>query len=291
MNIEADFRDAMRGAGIETDAPIVADSVLHRIHVAGDRGNSKNGWYVLHNDNHPAGRFGCNKRTIDITWRAGSITPLNPQQRAVIEEQRRARAIEQERGYMITADGAGKILRAANSDATEQAYIVRKGVRTFGVNQNCDGVLVVPVYDARTGKLQSLQFIDGEGTKRFLPGGRLSFGCFPLRHTLQSFKEAVERRIGLAEGYATAATLARALGPSIATFAAFSAGNLANVATALREHYPKAEITLFGDNDESGVGQAAAIKAATTVRGLVAIPPTPGTDWNDAQCNLARGAT
>ncbi len=276
----------MHAAGVPTEAPIVADGNLHRIHVEGDRPATRNGWYVLHDGSHPAGAFGCNKRGISSTWRAGSSTPPNPQQRAALEAQRKARAFEQEQAYTLAADRAAKILHVANGDATTQAYIVRKGIEPFGVHQNRDGVLALPIYDARTGKLQSLQFIDGDGNKRMLTGGRTAYGCFPLRHTPESFKRVAETRIGIAEGFATAATLALVLGDSVAMFAAFSAGNLANVATALREHYQSAEITIYGDNDANEVGQSAAIKAATAVRGFVAIPPTPGADWNDAICAL-----
>ena len=290
MNIESNFRDAMSNAGIPTEAPIVADGQLHRIHVEGDRAGSNNAWYVLHDGSYPAGAFGCNKRGITGKWReknSVSNTVFNPVDRAEIEAQRKARAIDQNRAYTLAADRAGNILHAATGDASKHAYIVRKGVQTFGVKQNSDGVLVVPIYDSRTGKLQSLQFIDGDGTKRFLPGGRVAYGCFPLRHTAESFKRAIATRCGISEGYASAASLARVLGPSVAMFCAFSAGNLSNVATALREHYPNAEITLYADNDISGVGQSAATKAALAVNGFVAIPPTPGLDWQD---EIARAA-
>ena len=143
------------------------------------------------------------------------------------------------------------------------------------------GWLLFPIHDARTGKLQSLQFIDCDGTKRVLPGGRAKYGCCPLRHSPESFKRAVPMCIGVAEGFATAATLAHALGDSVAMFCAFSSTNLANVAIALHERYLDAELTVYADNDLNEVGQRAAIKAATAVRGLIAIPPTPGADWND----------
>lgn len=274
----------MRAAGIATEAPIVADGELHRVHVEGDRAGSKNGWFVLHAGTHPAGAYGCNKRGISGKWRANNTVPntaFNPVDRAQIEAQRQERAIEQENAYTLAADRAGKILHAATLDATAHPYIVRKGVQPFGVNQNRDGVLVIPIYDARNGKLSSLQFIDGDGTKRMLTGGRMAYGCFPLRHTPESFKQALQARIGIAEGFATGATLAHVLNDSVAMFSAFSAGNLVNVATALREHYPDAEITIYGDHDINEVGQSAAIKAATAVRGFVAIPPRVGADWND----------
>lgn len=206
--------------------------------------------------------------------------------RARIEAQQKERAMEQERGYTAAAERARKILHAATIDASEHPYVKRKNIRPFGVNQNRDDVLVIPIYDARTGLLQSIQFIDEDGQKRMLPGGRLSFGCFPLRHTAESFKRAVALRIGLAEGYATAASLAHVLGDFVAIFCAYSAGNLSNVASALRGHYPDAEITIYADNDLNFVGQNAATKAAQAVNGLIAISPEPGTDWQD----VLRGA-
>ena len=109
----------------------------------------------------------------------------------------------------------------------------------------------------------------------------MAYGCFPLRHTAESFKQALQARIGIAEGYATGATLAHVLRDSMAMFSAFSAGNLMNVATALHERYLNAEITLYADNDVNEIGQIAATKAALAVHGLIAIPPTPGADWND----------
>lgn len=284
MSLESSFRAAMREAGVATEAQIIADGELHRIHVEGDRPGTRNGWFVLHDGNHPAGAYGCNKRGISGKWRANNTVPntgLNPVDRAQIEAQRQARATAQEEAYSAAAERAGKILHAATLDATAHPYTVRKCIQPFGVNQNRDGVLVVPVYDARNGELSSLQFIDGDGTKLMLTGGRMAYGCFPLRHSLESFKRALQTRCGISEGYATAASLATILGPSTAMFCAFSANNLVNVATALRERCPSAEITLYADNDENEIGQRYATKAAIAVNGLIAIPPTPGADWND----------
>ena len=285
MNIEADFRSAMLHAGIETHATIIADGVIHRVHVEGDKTLSANGWYVLHADGAPAGAFGCNKRGFRQTWRAKNLLPSSElsakQIAATMEASRQAHALERKRAYDAAAQRAVKIYRAATLDAYEHPYCVRKGIEPMGVYQNHDGVLVVPVFHARDKHLQSVQFIDGDGTKRFLLGGRLLFGFMPLRHSAESFDKATARRIGICEGYSTGCTLAHVLGPSEAMYTAFSAGNLLNLAIALRERYPTAEITVYGDNDENQVGQTAAIKAATAVQGFVAIPPRVGADWND----------
>ena len=285
INIESCFYAAMRDAGIDVEATIVADGKLHRAHVEGDKNGSVNAWYVLHDGAHPAGAFGCNKRGISDRWRADKNTTSsrsNPIDIALIEARRKVRATEAERAYSDAAKRAGQILSSATVDAHDHAYIRSKSIKPFGVNQTQGGVLIVPVFDARTGKLQSLQFIHADGQKRFLANGRTVFGCFPLRHDRESFKRALPLRIGLAEGVATAASIARVLSGSTALFATFSASNLINVATALREQYPTAQITIYGDNDASGVGQDAATKAATAVNGFVAIPAEIGTDWNDA---------
>jgi len=202
--------------------------------------------------------------------------------RALIEARQQERTAEQERGYSEAAKHAVRDYQGATRDAAEHGYIVTKNIQTFGVFQNSDGALVVPVYNARTKLLQSIQYINAEGGKRFLTGGRMTFGCFPLRHTPESFKRAVAVRIGIAEGFATAASLTHVLGDSVAIFSAFSASNLVNVAVALRKRYANAEITIYGDADANLVGQRAATKAAIAVNGLIAIPPVIGTDWHDA---------
>ena len=207
---------------------------------------------------------------------------VNASSRALTKARQRERSIEQDRAYSASASLAASIHPTATVDASQHAYIVRKGIKTFGVNQNRDDVLVIPIYDARNGKLQTIQFIGGDGQKRFLSGGRTAYGCFPLRHTPESFKRAMAVRIGVGEGYATTASLAHVLGDSVAMFSAFSASNLVHVAVALRERCADAEITIYGDNDVNQVGQNAATKAALAVNGFVALPETTGTDWSDA---------
>ena len=100
----------------------------------------------------------------------------------------------------------------------------------------------------------------------------------------------------IAEGYATAATLAEALGQ--ATVSAFDSGNLLPVAQALHQKYPGKPIIIAGDDDLNvGVtlginpGRVKAIEAARAVGGKAIFPVfAPGeqsaeskafTDFND----------
>ena len=59
-------------------------------------------------------------------------------------------------------------------------YLAGKEVEPGPCRVTCNGALVVPVTDARTGELQSLQFIRPDGEKRFLAGGRAAGGCCEL---------------------------------------------------------------------------------------------------------------
>ena len=146
---------------------------------------------------------------------------------------------------------------------------------------NGHGLLCVPIYSARTGMLQTLQFIAGDGAKKMLTGGRMKDGFFPFQDTAD-FWNTARHRIGIVEGYATGSTLAETLHET-ATFAAFSAGNLKAVAQGLRARYAKTQIIIFGDNDANQIGQRYATEAARAVDGFIAIPPTTGYDWNDVR--------
>ncbi len=281
MNIEHAFRNAMAQAGIMTDAPIIADGNLHRVHAEGDRRGTKNIWYTLHADGRAAGAFGHWRTGVSQTWRGESSSPPSDAQRAEFQRQQQQREAETQAVYTEAARRAEVLLSEATGNSSNHPYIRRKGIEPFGVKVSRTGSLVIPVYNAETHCLQSLQFVGGDGRKTFLTGGRMKAGCVPLQHSPESFKAALQARIAIAEGFATAATIAQALGPSTAVFAAFSADNLEAVAVALRARYPNAAITICGDNDLSGVGQRAAQRAALAVDGALAIPEMPGLDWND----------
>jgi putative DNA primase/helicase len=132
--------------------------------------------------------------------------------------------------------------------------------------------LVIPIFDEFL-KLVNLQFIDANGTKRFLTGGQKK-GCFSYIGDLDK-----NEKILICEGFATGASLHENTG--LLVLIALDAGNLEPVALAARRRFRQAEIVIAGDNDVSGVGQEKATKAALAVDGKYLIPPVPGTDWND----------
>ncbi len=70
------FSQAIRSAGLHPPEEIVADGALHRFASAGRRGDDA-GWYVLHLDGVPTGRFGCWRTGVEQSWRATLERPLS----------------------------------------------------------------------------------------------------------------------------------------------------------------------------------------------------------------------
>ncbi|WP_320201766.1 DUF5710 domain-containing protein (plasmid) [Agrobacterium sp. rho-13.3] len=160
------------------------------------------------------------------------------------------------------------------------------------------GDLLVPAYDL-TGKLWTVQSVNTQ-FKSFMRGGRkmglhAMAGCNgPFHTSVLASNPALP--IVICEGRATGDALARALGHPVVV--AFDAGNIRNVAAALREAHPGRTMVIAGDNDHAkamellpngrlrgnpGMEQATATAKAL---GLAAAFPSfaqgdNGSDWND----------
>ncbi|WP_339514480.1 DUF5906 domain-containing protein [Pseudomonas sp. RL_15y_Pfl2_60] len=144
------------------------------------------------------------------------------------------------------------------------------------------GDLIIPLRDV-SGHIHTLQHINSTGTKLFPKYGRKS-GCF---HVLSDISDC--ELIGLAEGYATAASCQLATGWAMAV--GVDSGNLPKVAAALRELRPDARIVVCGDDDPNAPGNPGRTKAEVAAKevGGVAVFPVcdSGTDWNDL--HVAKG--
>lgn len=202
---------------------------------------------------------------------------------------------------MLTAEGERKIkaiLAAGTRARPEHPYLRRKGISGVGLLELPYGelarllgyrpkqdeieldathpILIVPLSNGR-GEVRSLEFIDHTGRKvgmARVPRAGLMFAWMPI--------EANAMFLGVAEGLATSRTVEDAVGYPVV--AACSSTNLRNVALALRELAPGAQITVFGD---AGNGAKDAIEAAEAVAGVCVIPEPAelgedGSDFNDA---------
>jgi putative DNA primase/helicase len=282
------FLRAMAAAGIVTADAIPADGLLHRFHVEGDNRGSRNGWAVLHLDGVPAGAFGSWRLGTAGSWCARSRSQMTSAERAAhrnrVELARQQAQAERARVHAAAADRAVQLLNEAQPAEAQHPYLVRKRVPPLDARQ-CGDRLVLPVRDF-SGKLHSLQFIGGDGTKILLKGGRKRGHFIPVAG--QSSRAS---RVLICEGWATGATLAQ-VEPQALVLAAIDAGNLKPVAVAVRQLWPLAKIIICADADPIGIAKAHA--AALAAAAHMAVPPFPkgvvGTDFNDLAAVLAGGA-
>jgi len=268
------FRQAMRDAGLEPP-DVIEPGKLHRFPGVGKRNDNTAGWCKLFPDGL-GGVFGDWAAGFSKTWQAKRDKPLTPAEREAFRRQAedaRARA-EMERKVQQddAARRAGELWLKA-SRVKRHPYLTAKKVSAHGIRQSGDSLLI-PLFDADDA-LHSLQSIGPDGTKKFLPGGRVT-GCF---HLIGEPRGAAA--VLVCEGYATGATLHEATGMPVVV--AFSAGNLRPVSLALRATYPDVRLIICADNDaktEGNPGVEKATEAALAVGGLLAVPPVAG-DFND----------
>lgn len=282
------FSDRLREAGLVVDR-IEADGVLHRCGVS-DKPNGTDGAYKAFID-APASLWWKNWRTGDEgTWCGVSGKDMTAAEREALKariiEAKAAAAKEQAERWAKAAELARTIWEAAPAASDAHPYLRRKEVPALGLRLAQDGRLIVPVLDA-AGKVQSLQFIAGDGSKRFLCGGKTAGGFFPL----PARDGSKDGPLLIAEGIATAASLHVTMG--YAVLVAFNAGNLEAVGKLARKQYPDREIVVCADNDcetrkPDGTawnpGEEAAQKAAASVGARLALCPAIDggkADFND----------
>ena len=265
--------DAMRAAGIAPAKPLElgADGKLVRFDVEDDKKNSRNGWVVHFSQPVPAGAYGSWKTGASHTWCAQGAEPVTPGDRAEQQRQRKAmqqaRAIELANVHASARERAARLWATARPATNAHAYLQRKRVQAYGIRQLRD-MLVIPARDLN-GRLQTLQFISADGSKRFLSGGRIAGCYYAMGRPFDSLL--------LAEGYSTGATLHQATGAAVAI--CFSCGNLLPVAQALRDKFPRLRLVICADNDSATPGNPGvthAKAAARAVGGFLAVPNLTG---------------
>ena len=302
MTPREEFAEAMRSAGLFTgsnaqgDHPIM-DGKRHRVPVEGGKKSTLDGFYVGHLDGHPAGRIINNKTGTDITWKSKGYA-LSDQEKAKLQaeaaEKLAQRAAEQDKLQEATAQRVGRQMPDLVPVEQPTPYLQAKGIEAHaGVFTDREGQKTyIPAFDV-DGKQWTMQYIQEDGTKRFAKDSKKE-GCFHPVGGMDAL--AAAPALVIAEGYATAASLAEGLGH--ATVAAFDSGNLPHVARALREKFPDKPIVIAGDDDKAqeierghNPGRAKAEEAAKAVGGKAIFPifapgeqqanPKGFTDFND----------
>ena len=187
---------------------------------------------------------------------------MTPKQHQERKEQEHAEAQRQVRRAQLAAATAQIMIDAA--EVTEHPYLAAKGFpeqKGLVLRHN----LLLPMRNVRTGDVQSLQEIDAEGDKKFLPGGKARRGVLRIGYRSRSAET------WYCEGYATALSVREALKMlyrRAAVVVCFSAHNLAQVAS---HGY------VVADNDESDTGEKCAKQTGLPYW----MPPDAGDDAND----------
>lgn len=219
-------------------------------------------------------------------WRDGGAKP-DPVEAEKRQREAARRTTEEaakaEARHKAAAESALSLWNAAQPANQSHPYLIRKRVKPTESLREIDAgkaadllgyspkssdaplngrLLVAPIKVGNA--LSTLEFIDGDGRKTALAGGRKK-GSYWAAHPLP----VDAKTLLIAEGVATALTVQEATGhPAIA---ALSCGNLGKVAAAMRQRHPDAQIIIAGD---VGNGQAKAEDAARAINGALAVPPT-----------------
>jgi phage/plasmid primase-like uncharacterized protein/KaiC/GvpD/RAD55 family RecA-like ATPase len=260
------------------------DGKIHRFK-SGTKGSpghgDKPGWYLVFGDGIPAGRFGCWRAGMEVTWRADVGRKLSQAEEMSharrLSEAKALRDAALERQHQVASDTVEKIWTGAQAALPDHPYLARKGISPHGARITGDGRLIVPLY-SQDGTLASLQYIaalqDGGSDKKYHPGGE-SGGKFWMLGTTDE-----PGTLYVAEGFATAATIHETTDRPVVV--AYSASSLVPVTAILREMYGATQdIVIVADHDKHGVGQRYADQASAKYGARVILTPIEGMDAND----------
>lgn len=196
---------------------------------------------------------------------------------------------QQERIQREATKKANALFESLKKADLSHHYLLEKGITEIPDSiKQIKQELVIPLQDIY-GELNSLQFINPDGKKRFLSKARKK-GCF------YSIGEIVDgNAICLCEGVATGLSLWSIVHEPVVV--AFDAGNLKSVAIDLRRKYPNSKIIIAADNDlnsEYNTGVKKAKEAAKAVGNAIVLYPVymdkeknlikMNVDWNDIYC-------
>lgn len=287
-NVLEKFSYAIQSAGIKPPEHIIADGKLHRFSTCPKKPADTAGWYVLYMEGIPAGAFGDWRSGITSSWCAKSglhmtTNELREYQRRITESRRLEAQIKSQTHDQV-AEYALTIWINTEPANPKHPYLLKKQIPPFLARQKGNS-LVLSLIDFE-GRISTLQFIQLDGSKRFLTGGAKR-GRFVQVNTPNKWT-----RLLICEGFATGATLA-SLYPDAKVIAAIDAGNLKAVAVGARTYWPEAEIIICADDDRlrpENIGIKKGESAAKAAHAFFTSPKWPEkapkslSDFNDLAC-------
>lgn len=266
------FETFLISQGFIVSSRIIDNGEFHRFPHA-QKPRSKSCWAML----FPGGKAGCWG-----DWRSGDAThywdhqgreysQISPQERAIVEEQRKLANERTEKLRIELAEQNVKDWHDIKDSGGLCDYLVRKKVGNYGLKIDPQGNAYCPARDL-SGKIWNYQNISSD--PKLFQSGRMS-GCF---HLIEGSRE----QIIIASGYATAASIHEATG--LCVVACFGDSNVLAVAKILQDAKWK-NLCVAADNDSDGSNSGNKIgqRAADELGLRSVIPDTPG-DFNDLVC-------
>jgi antirestriction protein ArdC/phage/plasmid primase-like uncharacterized protein len=295
LDPRAEFAEVLRNIGgiVDGDHPIM-NGEAQRIPARDDKRGERTIFYVAHLDGVANG-YGENNRTKEVVrWKAGGQLLTQEAKAELLAQAAQKRYIRrqmEQQMYEATSKRLLEELRGPGCSLERSEYHEAKRINaTLGAPVR-NGDVLVPGYDLQ-GKVWTVQYIKADGTKRFAKDSR-KHGCF---HVVGALNSAIALQnitispiVVIAEGYATAVSICEQA--KTCTVAAFDAGNLLVVATAMREQHKDKVIVIAGDDDhrlEVNPGRTKALEAAAAINGVAIFPQFSAeqknrgmTDFND----------
>jgi len=217
-----------------------------------------NGWVVAFPDRFGAVYGDWREPDTKYHWRAaGRQVPWDGSDRAYraarkdFEREKERRGAEREERYANAAQECEQIWKAADANVPRDfPYLVTKGLSEAPglrvAEKGGEQFLIVRMLELDRPKIQSLQWIAKDGTKKNHPGARAKGGRYVIAP--DAFREdGEEGTFYICEGWATAVSIHLAKGCTVVI--AFTAGNLARVTVHYRKRYRQARIIVCADND------------------------------------------
>ena len=282
---QVEFTNFLSDNGLEPEPQkgLVADGTIGRayINVGGKR--KLVGWYQLWLDQSvPYGRLGDYRVSADsptAIWKPENRKrqTLTKEERQEIADLQKQAEVKQQEKYSKSAKRAQSLWDEA-TPCEKHPYLEKKQVLSYGLKVNASGQLVIPLYDKQM-TVVGLQYIDQDGSKKFLTGSKKSGSFFILGKEILKTSDI----INYAEGYATAASVYADYSQPV--IVAFDAYNLSPVAEVMFEFFNNKKHIFIADNDDSKTGEKEASKACQTIlknkgNAEVLMPQSKG-DYND----------
>lgn len=264
------------------------DGKTHRF-AAADKGAKNDGCSYLGHSDYPYNvtLTDFTRGEYRVTWTASRDHAPDDfdaaAHRAALAEAAAKREAEDAAAHARAVEKATSKWKAAHPADHSHPYLARKGAKPHAIRQHGDR-LIIPMVNAETREITSIQTIEADGAKKFMAGGRTRATYYRIGE-----QPTADGTVILAEGFATGSTIHQATGGAT-VLVCFSAGNLEAVALAFRKAAPSATIIIAADDDHAthgNPGLACAREAALAANASVIVPDWPDgpvdglTDFND----------